>query len=208
MSNTSDSLLSMIADQTAKIFQNTKLFDNTDPSTAMTLQDELDHLKKIGFLPSEVTKGKIQTDLHINQCWADAFWRRRDSHQHRSDPEIEVIKQLIADGREVDQALEIGAAYGRVTYKLAQLEGIRSITGIDICKYFADYTDITAVPEHISFIYDDLFTTHLDHDAFDLIVLPMNTLPSFPITSWLNCLIRSNNYSEQVVSLSSPPIPN
>jgi len=86
--------------------------------------------------------------------------------------------------------LEIGTAYGRVLSKIA-VENEEQTTkaklfGIEICKhckkYFQAYSKEHPLLEDCNVLFDDfLKTNYVFQKQFDVIVLPMNTFPSFPI---------------------------
>ena len=135
----------------------------------------------VNFLPESLDPSDIHMQLHIEKLWADIFWRRRKSHERRVDPEIKYLARYPED--DFSKVLEIGAGYGRVSVKLSELQQVKSVTGIEICHHFGEYSKIyTEGHDKITFIFDDFMsTTFLHPNEFDLIVLPMNTLPSLPV---------------------------
>ena len=150
------------------------------------IKTELQKLNNVGFLLKSESFSDISTDLHSSETWADAFWRRRGNHVTRDDPEI----QFIFDTNP-KTILEVGTAYGRVLNKIAE-ENEKQITkaklfGIELCKhcrkYFQTYSDEHSLLKNCTVLFDDFFKTNENYqNKFDVIVLPMNTFPSFPIT--------------------------
>ncbi len=150
------------------------------------IESELQRLHDFGFLLENESVSDIRNNLHSTEIWADVFWRRRKNHASRSDPEI----QFIFDNNP-KTILEIGTAYGRVLNKIAveneKQANKAKLFGIEICKhckkYFQDYSKTNSLLEDCSIYFDDfLKTKDVFQKQFDVIVLPMNTFPSFPIS--------------------------
>ncbi len=147
--------------------------------TDSKIQKEISSLQRNEFLQTTDTIEKIKTNSYLTKIWADVFWRRRDSHKNRIDPEIPFIFEYNST-----KILEIGAAYGRVLRKIAEGVGSenKEIVGIDVNDNFQLYFDLYKLkyPElqTSNILYDDFLTTSkLQNDYFDTIVLPMNTFP-------------------------------
>ena len=150
------------------------------------IESELQRLYDFGFLMKNESISDIRNDLHSSELWADVFWRRRKNHAKRYDPEI----QFIFDN-DPKTILEIGTAYGRVLNKITVENEKQSkkakLFGIEICKnckkYFQAYSKKHSLLEKCNVLFDDfLKTNNVYQKQFDLIVLPMNTFPSFPIS--------------------------
>ena len=149
------------------------------------VESELQRLHDFGFLMENESISDIRNDLHSSEIWADVFWRRRKNHANRSDPEI----QFIFDNNP-KTILEIGTAYGRVLNKIAVENKKQTkeakLFGIEICKqckkYFQAYSKKHPLLENCNVLFDDfLKTNNVFQKQFDVIVLLMNTFPSFPI---------------------------
>ncbi len=147
---------------------------------------ELKYLQEKGILLDTDLASDIRSDLHLSKIWAKVFWRRRKRHKDRVDPEVPLALE-----QHPASVLEIGAGYGRVLQKIAQRNQktggkIENLLGIEICPYFEPFAE--AYKEASSFsnysiIFDDFFSTEsLFPGSFDLILLPMNTLPNFSIS--------------------------
>ncbi|MFQ5978508.1 MAG: class I SAM-dependent methyltransferase [Candidatus Heimdallarchaeota archaeon] len=148
------------------------------------LERERQQLSELGLsLPLEA----IQTlgQLHLSEIWAEIFWRRKSQHSTREDPELSHLFQ--ANPRRI---LEIGAGYGRVTRKIVELKEERKqnseIFGIELCSYFErffqQYSNEFPSLKQVQMIFEDFFSSQaLEKHSFDVILLPMNTFPSFPI---------------------------
>ncbi len=150
------------------------------------IESELQRLYDFGFLMKNESISDIRSDLHSSELWADVFWRRRKNHAKRYDPEI----QFIFDNNP-KTILEIGTAYGRVLNKIAAENEKQTkkakLFGIEICKhckkYFQAYSKKHSLLENCNILFDDfLKTNNMYQKQFDLIVLSMNTFPSFPIS--------------------------
>lgn len=150
------------------------------------IESEIQRLHDFGFLLKNESISDIKNDLHSSEIWADVFWRRRKNHANRDDPEI-----LSIFDNNPKTILEIGTAYGRVLNKIAvenekQTEKAK-LFGIEICKhcekYFQAYSKKHSLLENCNVLFDDFFkTNNIYRQQFDVIVLPMNTFPSFPIS--------------------------
>jgi len=80
----------------------------------MQVEDEIEILKNKKFLfDNENSKHIFQ--LHTSRLWAEVFWRRKQRHNVRYDPEISFILQ-----RQPKTILEIGAGYGRILKKIVE----------------------------------------------------------------------------------------
>ncbi|NPD89058.1 MAG: methyltransferase domain-containing protein [Asgard group archaeon] len=147
---------------------------------------ELQKLNDFGFLMENETISDIRNNLHSSEIWADVFWRRRENHSKRFDPEI----QFIFDNNP-KTILEIGTAYGRVLNKIA-VENEKqtkkaNLFGIEICKhckkYFQAYSKKHPLLEKCNILFDDFLKgSNVHQKQFDVIVLSMNTFPSFPFS--------------------------
>ena len=143
-------------------------------------KQQAEELKSKKFLLEHEGHSSIRTDLHHTQLWADAFWRRRVRIARRPDPEIAHIKHL-----QPRSILEIGAAYGRIMNKIIREypDGTPELTGIDVCTYFAPYFDNYKQDnphlQQVKMVFDDFFKTD-KLGKYDMVMLPMNTFPSFP----------------------------
>lgn len=150
------------------------------------IESELQKLHDSGFLMENESILNIRNDLHSSHFWADVFWRRRKNHANRDDPEI----QFIFDNNPT-AILEIGTAYGRVLNKITienekQIEKAQ-LFGIEVCKhckkYFQAYSKENLLLENCDVLFDDfLKNNNMYQRQFDVIVLPMNTFPSLPIS--------------------------
>ena len=87
--------------------------------------------------------------------------------------------------------MEIGTAYGRVLNKIAveneKQANKAKLFGIEICKhcekYFQTYSKKHPLLENCNVLFDDfLKNSNVYQKQFDVIVLPMNTFSSFPIS--------------------------
>ncbi|MFX0061197.1 MAG: hypothetical protein ACFFC7_03355 [Candidatus Hermodarchaeota archaeon] len=148
------------------------------------LQKEVLELQDIGFLLPEDTVKRIRTNFYQSETWAEVFWRRRQRHASREDPEIPFVFE-----HNPQTILEIGSAYGRVLRKLAEINQNRSLkaelTGIELCQhfksYFQQYSQVYPSLQFCNMIYNDFFGTNaLKDHSFDIILLPMNTFAGFP----------------------------
>ncbi|MHA2363509.1 MAG: hypothetical protein ACXAC7_06100 [Candidatus Hodarchaeales archaeon] len=146
-------------------------------------ESEMKILKEKNFLLPDDRVERISLNLHQSQTWADVFWRRRHSHSQREDPETSFIFKY-----NPKTILEVGTAYGRVLKKIAELNMKHTkkaeIIGIEIChhfkQYFHQYKEENPILKSNKIIFDDFFrTTLLNLNYFDIIILPMNTFPSF-----------------------------
>ncbi|MHA2272535.1 MAG: class I SAM-dependent methyltransferase [Candidatus Hodarchaeales archaeon] len=150
----------------------------------ISLERELEQLSEMG-LSLSLESAQNLSRLHLSEIWAEIFWRRREQHATREDPELAHVFQTKSQ-----RILEIGAAYGRVTRKIVelkeQLNSTSEIFGIELCPYFdrffSQYSNEFSQLNQVQMIFDDFFSSQaLDGHSFDVIVLPMNTFPSFPI---------------------------
>ncbi len=134
----------------------------------------LDELKKMGI------GGQVNENYHLSKFWADIYWSRRVAHSNREDPELDQIKKISPDS-----LLEIGSAYGRILRKLKALLPKTDLHGIEICPYFEDYRKEYLSGDFDEYLMEQNIVTgdFFQHDfgrKFDVILLPMNTFPSFP----------------------------
>jgi SAM-dependent methyltransferase len=149
---------------------------------------EIEQLKEIEFLDEEDSMDLILEGFYQSPIWPEVFWRRRKSHAKRPDPEIPVIEKL-----HPKTVLEIGSAYGRVTRKiLAREQQMKSspssmeVTGLELNHHFEKYISLhsTEYPDlsKAKFIYGNIFDAKaiFSGSAFDLVIIPMHTLPNFP----------------------------
>ncbi len=150
------------------------------------IESEIQKLHKFRFLMKNESISNIRNNLHFSEIWADVFWRRRKNHSKRYDPEIQFIFS-----KNAKTILEIGTAYGRVLNKIAvenEKQTIKAeLFGIEICKYcnkyFQAYSKKHSLLENCNIIFDDFLKINKAYQRqFDVIVLPMNTFPSFPIS--------------------------
>ncbi len=150
------------------------------------IESELQRLHDFGFLMKNESSSDISNDLHSSEIWADVFWRRRKNHAKRDDPEIQFLFE-----NNPKTILEIGTAYGRVLNKIAveneKQTNKAKLFGIEICKhcerYFQAYSKKHPLLENSTILFDDfLKTNYVLQKQFDVIILPMNTFPSFPIS--------------------------
>ena len=150
---------------------------------ASILEHEISALRAHEVIFDDEDSHDISSSLHLSPTWADVFWRRRYSHSSRPDPEIPFIFK-----DHPKTVLEIGSAYGRILRKILEyrssLDYHPEIEGIELCPSFSKYFELykTEYPilndTHIGF--DDFFTAEkLLSNQFDVVVLPMNTFPSF-----------------------------
>ena len=154
-------------------------------STATSIYEkEISALRAHEVIFEEEDSHNISSKLHLSPTWADIFWRRRDSHASRPDPEIPFIFK-----NHPKNVLEIGSAYGRILRKILEyqssLDNSPDISGIELCDSFSKYHELykTANPvlNKAKLEFDDFFTTtKFSPNQFDVIILPMNTFPSFP----------------------------
>lgn len=150
------------------------------------IESELQKLHDFGLLMQNESISDIRNDMHSSEIWGDVFWRRRKNHAKRDDPEIQFLFE-----NNPRTILEVGTAYGRVLNKIA-LENEKQVKkaklfGIEICKhcekYFQTYSKKHLLLENCNILFDDFFKTNdIFQKQFDVIVLPMNTFPSFPIS--------------------------
>lgn len=150
----------------------------------VSLERELEQLSEMGLSLSLETAQNLD-QLHLSEIWAEIFWRRREQHATREDPEVVHVFQT-----KPQRVLEIGAAYGRVTRKIVEVKekfnSTSEIFGIELCPYFdrffSQYSGEFPVLKQVQMIFEDFFSFQaLESRSFDVIVLPMNTFPSFPI---------------------------
>ncbi|MFX1285487.1 MAG: hypothetical protein ACFFB5_17750 [Promethearchaeota archaeon] len=152
-----------------------------------TIQEEYEELQKIQFLLPRDRISDIKFNFHETETWAKVFWRRRNNHAIREDPELPFVFQ-----QNPSTILEIGAGYGRVLRKL--IEGKKwhhdsmNFQGIDICTHFEPFFHLyrSEYPslKHCDMIFEDFLTTSaFDETSFDVILLPMNTFPSFSFST-------------------------
>ncbi len=150
----------------------------------LTLQEEFNLLQERKFLLPNDKLSDIKDNLHEHEIWAEIFWRRRNRHIRREDPELSFVFQ-----QNPSTILEIRSAYGRVLRKLVEWDSIKTdsivFKGIEICEYFKPYFQRYQLEfpslRKVELIYDNFLTTsRLKEASFDIILLPMNTLPSFP----------------------------
>ena len=142
----------------------------------MSEEQLLEKLIRIGFLSKNEGFEVIRGDLHYTKLWADAFWRRRFSHEKRVDPEIRIIKEL-----NFQNVLEIGSGYGRIAYKVLEEYPETNYTGIDVSPSFSKYhVEYSEKKKHrMQLLHLNFFKEDLE-GKYDLILLPMNTLPTLP----------------------------
>ncbi|MFX0211012.1 MAG: hypothetical protein ACFFDT_33850 [Candidatus Hodarchaeota archaeon] len=173
-----------------------------------TLQEEFQELQKIQFLLPRDTISDIKFNFHETETWAKVFWRRRNNHATREDPELPFVFQ-----QNPSTILEVGAGYGRVLKKLIEKNEwhLDSMTfqGIDICTHFKPYFHLyqSEYPslKNCDIIYEDFLTTSAFKEiSFDVILLPMNTLPSFSFST-LDALFAAvqNHLTEDGIFLFS-----
>ncbi|PWI46622.1 hypothetical protein CEE45_15885 [Candidatus Heimdallarchaeota archaeon B3_Heim] len=164
----------------------------------LRLQKEFDLLYEKEFLLPGDKQQDIQINKHEHEIWAKVFWRRRFRHAKREDPELQFVFQ-----QNPSTLLEIGAGYGRVLRKLVERNGgnkkMRSIQGIDICEHFAPYFHLykTEYPSlrNVEMIYDNFLESQkLKENSCDIILLPMNTIPSFSIDLLKTLFITVGRY--------------
>ncbi len=129
----------------------------------------------------------IRSDLHRSKLWADSFWRRKNYHSRRIDPEIELLRSM-----KFDTILEIGAAYGRIANKITEKMNI-NYTGIEICDYFKPYYNEYNKEGKFEIIFTDFFDKMIDK-TFDIVLLPMNTFPTFTYSSISMLLDKVKKY--------------
>ncbi|MFX0050261.1 MAG: hypothetical protein ACFFAJ_01180 [Candidatus Hodarchaeota archaeon] len=152
-----------------------------------TLQEEFHELQQLKFLLPSDKIHDIQFNLHESETWAKVFWRRRHKHAKREDPELPFVFQ-----QNPSTILEVGAGYGRVLRKLIEgnewnLDSMR-FQGIELCPYFKPYfhryQEQNVSLKKCDIIYEDFLTSSVfERTSFDVILLPMNTLPSFPFST-------------------------
>ena len=142
----------------------------------MSSESIFNKLREDGILQKDEKLDRIRSDLHYTKLWADAFWRRKKQHSRRVDPEIAILDKL-----DFSSILEIGVAYGRVAYKIIEKFPSISYTGIEVCSHSADYHKQYSKNKNqkMNLITDNFFETDQIKQKFDIIILPMNTLPSF-----------------------------
>ncbi len=147
---------------------------------------EFKYLQEKGILLDTDLASEARSDLHLSKIWAKVFWRRRKRHKNRVDPELPLVLE-----QHPTSVLEIGAGYGRVLQKIAQKtqetgSNIEDLWGIEICPYFEPFAEAykeTSSFSNYSIIFDDFFSTEaFSPGSFDLILLPMNTLPNFSMS--------------------------
>ena len=148
------------------------------------IANEVEFLKEFGFLPKDTKTEEILLGSYSFPEFAEIFWRRRNSHAKRPDPEIKHIKKA---GQQT--ILEIGCAYGRFTRKILEIDNAHSlrVTGIELIKEFESfkniYMDDYPTLEGCRFVYDSILNAklHFKEGEFDLIVIPMHTFENFTI---------------------------
>lgn len=152
--------------------------------------DEINILKEKGIFDEEDSVDAIHEVIYECPEWAEIFWRRRNQHTRRSDPEIPFIEKF-----NPKTVLEVGSAYGRVTKKILELQGEKEgklsnleVTGLEINPNFQNYLHkfTKAYPDlsKATFIFGSIFKTEeiFPETVFDIVVIPMNTVPNFPFT--------------------------
>lgn len=155
---------------------------------AEKLSDEIELLKQLEILDQEDSVDMILEGFYQSSVWPEVFWRRKNSHAKRPDPEIPFIKKL-----QPKNVLEIGSAYGRVTRKIIALQQEKNpslssmeVTGLELNPYFQDYVALYSkeYPElsNAKFIYGSIFDSEVifSGSLFDVVVIPMHTVPNFP----------------------------
>ncbi|UCG00629.1 MAG: hypothetical protein JSW11_13545 [Candidatus Heimdallarchaeota archaeon] len=162
------------------------------------LQEEFDKLQRLQFLQSNDTINDIQFDFHKTTTWAEVFWRRRYTHERREDPELPFVFQLNSSS-----ILEIGAGYGRILRKLIEgkhwLNDSMKFQGIETCThfkpYFHRYQSTYPSLNNCDIIFEDFLTTSAFKETFfDIILLPMNTFPSFSFNELHNLFTKVQNH--------------
>ncbi|MFX0116472.1 MAG: class I SAM-dependent methyltransferase [Candidatus Hodarchaeota archaeon] len=158
----------------------------SSPNTiSKEIENEIEELQKAGFLLPQENAQSLIGSLHLSELWAEIFWLRRHQHATREDPEVSHIFKS-----NPQSILEVGCAYGRVMRKIAEANkqyGFPAqLTGIELCPYcapyFKRYSSENPLLDSVQVIFDDFFTSdRLKAGSFDVIVLPMNTFPSFPV---------------------------
>ena len=162
----------------------------------MSLKDkifeEIKFLKQLNILESEDSINSINESFYLSSLWPEVFWRRKTRHQSRPDPEIPFVI-----GLQPKNILEIGSAYGRVTRKLIDIAE-ESVTGLELNPNFQNYIEknTECYPElnRANFIYGSIFEAKkvFPKSNFDVILIPMNTVPNFPFDS-LDLLFKNLN---------------
>lgn len=152
--------------------------------------EEIDLLKQLNILDKDDSINSINESFYQSSLWPEVFWRRKARHQRRPDPEIPFVIDL-----QPKNILEIGSAYGRVTRKLIDIAE-ESVTGLELNPNFQNYIEINSecYPElnRANFIYGSIFDAKkvFLKPNFDVILIPMNTVPDFPFNS-LNLLFKN-----------------
>ncbi len=148
------------------------------------MQYSLDKLKELGLLLEHENVADFRSDFYNTKLWAEVFWSRKYSHERRLDPEIDVVKKY-----NPKKVLEIGSGYGRFTLKLTRILEDASIHGVETCTHFKKYVDIYTKDNpklmDVTFSFVDFFNNEeFTEKNFDQIILPMNTLSSFPLETY------------------------
>ncbi|OLS24859.1 MAG: hypothetical protein HeimC3_17340 [Candidatus Heimdallarchaeota archaeon LC_3] len=180
----------------------------------LTLVKEVNILTKSDYMAEKILKEvnilKSKKILHPDDSvenvllnhgetkeWADVFWRRRYQHENRSDPEIDLVFETSPTS-----VLEIGTGYGRILKKLDKERQRKKLStklfGIERCKHMESYFLLFKKQQpslsDVEIYYENFFRSkQFRKRKFDVIVLPMNTFPSFH--SKLDLLFRTvKNY--------------
>jgi len=157
------------------------------------IEQEISELHKNGFLlPNESIKD-ISGSIYDSSIWAEVFWRRKESHESRDDPEIRFVFES-----DPEKILDIGSAYGRVLKKLVQEKqkygSNAAIHGIELCQefesYYKKYVRENESLREVKMMYGDFLTTKkIEKESYNVILLSMNTLPNIPVKEvekWFN----------------------
>lgn len=152
------------------------------------ISNEIELLKQMDFLNQEDSIDVIHEGFYQCSEWPEVFWRRRNLHAKRPDPEMPFIKNL-----KPRKVLEVGSAYGRVTRKIIALLqeedtplSSMAVTGLELNPYFQEYTSLYSkeYPELLKakFVYGSVFEVErvLPDVEYDVVVIPMNTVPNIP----------------------------
>ncbi len=152
------------------------------------ISNEIELLKQMGILDEDDSIDVIHEGFYQCSEWPEVFWRRRNLHAKRPDPEMLIIKNL-----KPKKVLEVGSAYGRVTRKIIALQqeedtslSSMAVTGLELNPYFQEYTSLYSkeYPElsKAKFVHGSVFEVEkvLSGMEYDVVVIPMNTVPNIP----------------------------
>ncbi|MCY3413416.1 MAG: methyltransferase domain-containing protein [Candidatus Heimdallarchaeota archaeon] len=147
----------------------------------MAIVNEIEYLSEHKIFSKLILEQPIITNPYQLSIWSAYFWRRREAHQARPDPELNHVS--VSTG---DRILEVGSAYGRFTRKLVEKFGEKcEIHGLELNDTFEKYIHMFTRDHPELSVVHFTFGSILDAKSvysevkFDCIIIPMHTFPSF-----------------------------